>query len=190
MMPNHRKRHPITHPLGRDFFVYSNPVLYSASVVLKWCMRNLVILGRVMTAPDCIFNQFRGGNTYIYTHIWYPIDSIQNGSTDTIKAVYEYMSICPIGLFICAPSLLRFYLTCVRRWWIEFMFPHHRLQREPLVSDPGMHHGTCVTHVPWWMSASLTRGGGEKVPVIPGACATRNFTYLARDPCRSEYTVQ
>ena len=28
-------------------------------------------------------------------------------------------------------------------------FSHHRLQRKPLVSDPGMHHGTCVTHVPW-----------------------------------------
>ena len=45
-----------------------------------------------------------------------------------------------------------------------------------------MHHGTCVTHVPWWMSGSLTPGGRENVPGIPGACATRNFTYLARDP--------
>ena len=26
-------------------------------------------------------------------------------------------------------------------------FPRHRLQRKPLVSDPVMHHGTCVTHV-------------------------------------------
>ena len=24
-----------------------------------------------------------------------------------------------------------------------------------------MHHGTCVTHMPWCMSGSLTRGGGE-----------------------------
>ena len=28
----------------------------------------------------------------------------------------------------------------------------------PLVSDPDMHHGTCVTHVPWCMRGSLTRG--------------------------------
>ena len=28
----------------------------------------------------------------------------------------------------------------------------------------------------------LTRGGGENVPGIPGACATRKFTYLARGP--------
>ena len=26
------------------------------------------------------------------------------------------------------------------------------------VSDPDMHHGTCVTHVPWCMSGSLTSG--------------------------------
>ena len=25
-------------------------------------------------------------------------------------------------------------------------FPRHRLQRKPLVSDPGMHHDTCVMH--------------------------------------------
>ena len=28
----------------------------------------------------------------------------------------------------------------------------------PRVRDPGMHHGTCVTHVPWCMSGSLTCG--------------------------------
>ena len=34
-----------------------------------------------------------------------------------------------------------------------------------------MHHSTCVTHVPWCRSGSLTRAGGENVPDIPGACA-------------------
>ena len=28
----------------------------------------------------------------------------------------------------------------------------------PLVSDPGMHHGTCVMHVPWCIPGSLTSG--------------------------------
>ena len=51
------------------------------------------------------------------------------------------------------------------------VFPRRRFQRKPLVSDPGMHHGTCVTHVPWCMSGSLTWGDGENVPGIPGACA-------------------
>ena len=59
-------------------------------------------------------------------------------------------------------------------------FPRHRdrLQRKPLVSDPGMNHGTCVTHVPRYMSGSIMRGGEN----VPGACATHNFTYLARGP--------
>ena len=51
------------------------------------------------------------------------------------------------------------------------VFPRRRFQMKPLVSDPGMLHGTCVTHVPWCMSGSLTCGDGENVPGIPGACA-------------------
>ena len=57
----------------------------------------------------------------------------------------------------------------------------------PRVSDPDMHHGTCVTHVPWCMLGSLTSGflwsrWWASVPGIPSACATRNFTYLVRGP--------
>ena len=44
----------------------------------------------------------------------------------------------------------------------------------PRVSDPDIHHGTCVTHVPWYMSGSLTRGFpfpksvvGKMFPVFP-----------------------
>ena len=51
------------------------------------------------------------------------------------------------------------------------VFPRRRFQRKPLVNDPGMHHGTYVTHVPWCMSGLLTCGDGENVPGIPGACA-------------------
>ena len=46
-------------------------------------------------------------------------------------------------------------------------FPRHRLQRKPLVSDPGMHHGMCMTHVPWCMSGSLTFGDGKTFPALP-----------------------
>ena len=49
-------------------------------------------------------------------------------------------------------------------------FPHRQRQRKPLVSDPGMHHGTCVTRVPWCISGSLTHGGGENVAGIRSAC--------------------
>ena len=61
-------------------------------------------------------------------------------------------------------------------------FSLHRFQTKPLVSDPDMHHGTCATHELWCMSESLTCGGGENVPGIPGACAAGNFMYLARGP--------
>ena len=60
--------------------------------------------------------------------------------------------------------------------------PRNQIQRKPLVSDPSMHRDTCVTHVPWCMSGSLTHSGGENVRGIPGAWASRNFTYLARGP--------
>ena len=39
-----------------------------------------------------------------------------------------------------------------------------------------------ATDVPWYMSGSLIGGFGENVPGIPGACTTRNFTYLVRSP--------
>ena len=47
--------------------------------------------------------------------------------------------------------------VCMRRECWE-RFPRHRLQRKTVVSDPGMHHGTCVKHVPWRLSGSLTSG--------------------------------
>ena len=78
---------------------------------------------------------------------------------------------------------VRFMLLLCMRPKCRERFPSHRLQRKPLISVPGIHQGTCVTHVPWCMSGSLTRGVGENVPGIPGACATLKFTYEARGPC-------
>ena len=52
------------------------------------------------------------------------------------------------------------------------VFPHRRLQRKPLVSDPGMHHGTCVTHVSWCMSGSLTRLAWKTFPAFPAHAQT------------------
>ena len=48
-----------------------------------------------------------------------------------------------------------------------------RFPPPPRVSDPDMHHGTCVTHVPWCMSGSLTSGflwnrlRGKTFPAFP-----------------------
>ena len=89
---------------------------------------------------------------------------------------------CNNGAFIAMgllPDTYNCELRMRRECWERY--PRDRLQRKPLVSDPGMHH--CVTHVPRYMSASLTRTARKTdVPVIPGACATKNFTYLAIGP--------
>ena len=90
--------------------------------------------------------------------------------------------ILPLNNFICSHGPLTKYVKLLLRRECRERFPRHRLQRKPLVSDPGMHHGTYVTHVPWCMSGSLTRSGGGNVTSISGACATRNFTYLGLFP--------
>ena len=68
-----------------------------------------------------------------------------------------------------AMGLLPDTLSCglCRRRENRERFPHHWLQRQLLVSDPGMHRGTCDSYVPSCMSGSLTRGGGEDIPGIP-----------------------
>ena len=54
-----------------------------------------------------------------------------------------------------------------------------------LVSDFDMHHGTCVTHVPWCTPGSLTSGflwhrsWGNRSR-YSGACATRSLMHLIR----------
>ena len=55
-------------------------------------------------------------------------------------------------------------------------FPCHWLHMEPLVNDPGMHHGTCVTPVRAVMHVGIVnlRWRGN-VLSIPGACATRSL---------------
>ena len=65
-------------------------------------------------------------------------------------------------------------------------FPRQWIQRKPLVSDPDTQHGTCITHMPWCTSGSLTRGGGENVTGITGACTTRNFYVSGKRPMLSE----
>ena len=60
----------------------------------------------------------------------------------------------------------------------------------PRVTDPDMHHGTCVTHVPWCMRGLLTscfrwsRWREKAFQAFPAhAHPVRNFTYLVRGPC-------
>ena len=64
------------------------------------------------------------------------------------------------------------------------VFLHRRLQRKLLVSDPYMHHDTCVTHVPWCMSGSLNQRWQGKRSRHSRRMRARNFTYLVWGPSR------
>ena len=88
------------------------------------------------------------------------------------KDIYWNVNVlCSCGSHQWASYQIRKIAGCACAGNAGNVFPRRRFQRKPLVSDPGMHHGTCVTHVPWCMSGSLTCGDGENVPGIPGACA-------------------
>ena len=47
---------------------------------------------------------------------------------------------------------------CVKLWAAHAPAMPGTFSPPPRVSDPDMHHGTCVTHVPWCMPGSLTSG--------------------------------
>ena len=101
----------------------------------------------------------------------------QNFANDIFTLIFLCENRCclnKIWLKICsqwASCQIRKTVGCACAGNAWNVFPCRRLRRKPLVSGPGMHHGTCVTHVPWCMSGSLTHGGGENVPGIPDACA-------------------
>ena len=140
-----------------------------SSLCLRWSQFcQLSIRGYVFSAYHISFDECGNICTYhiiiIKSEIWFTSQCLGSGH-ETMGRLQDTQN----------------YGLRIRRECLE-RFPRQRLQRKSIVNDPGMHHGTCVTHVPWCMSGSLTRGGGENVPGIPGACATRNFTYLTWGP--------
>ena len=64
------------------------------------------------------------------------------------------------------------------------VFPATDFKGNRYIAIPACNTVRGAMHAPWCMSGSLTRSGGENVPGIPGACATRNVMYLARDPSK------
>ena len=68
----------------------------------------------------------------------------------------------------------------------------HRECRKRFPRHGGLAIPTCIRAPAWrtcpdvcwdrYLAVSFAVGGGENIPVIPGACATRNFTYLVRGP--------
>ena len=64
------------------------------------------------------------------------------------------------------------------------VFPVTDFKGKPLVSDPDMHHGTCVTDVQWCISGSLTLGGGGKRSWHCRRMRNLQYTYLVRGQYR------
>ena len=131
---------------------------------------------------------FQGCILYIHVYLIYPC--LNHGLPLLVKVAPA----SPLFTQLFIQTHIKQNIKALRHWSLcrefigENVFPATDFQRNPLVSDPGMHHGTCVTYVPCCMSGSLTRGGGENVPTgeFPAQRPmTRNFTYLARGPWRS-----
>ena len=99
---------------------------------------------------------------------------------------YRYSQSRAVGSTYAVTGLLPGTKNCGlrMRWECRERFSRHRLQRKPLVSNPGMPYGTCMTHVPWCLLGLLSRYSGKNVSGIPGACTARNYTYFTRDPWR------
>ena len=72
---------------------------------------------------------------------------------------YFYISMCEVPF--CGKSVIRCHgllARYVKLWVAHAPGMPGTFSPAPRVSDSGMHHGTCVTHVPWCMSGSLTDG--------------------------------
>ena len=93
---------------------------------------------------------------HVFTGCQLPIDS----ASQTAKMAWPIME----GRWCYYMDLLSDTQNCGLRMRRECWerFARHRFQRKPLVSDPDFHHDTCVTHVPWCMSVSLTHDGEKQ----------------------------
>ena len=115
----------------------------------------------ILSRPECVKNKIRGSGARN------PIEFRSSVCDNTDLLLYSYNGPLPSYLklrVVHAPGMSGTYSP------------------PPLVSDPDMHRGTCVTQVPWCMPGSLTsnflwsRWRGN-IPGIPGGCATQNFRW-------------
>ena len=144
-------------------FIYLNP--------RKWCWEIWLSFGEVPPYASV----FSSGKMS-YNQISWNLKAIRQ----VFEAVWSLWNLAAIWWFYHPISWIPDTQNCGLRMRRECRehYPHHRLQRKPLVSNPSMHHGSCVTHVPWCMSASLTGSSGEHVPSIPDVCATHKMTMM------------
>ena len=80
---------------------------------------------------------------------------------DLIDYILQLNGYCISLCCPCVPGLLRCHLDngpLTRYAKLRVAHAPGTFSPPPLISDPDMHHGTCLTYVPWCMSGSLTSG--------------------------------
>ena len=104
-------------------------------------------------------------------------------------SVDDRNNICVLRLFFHCHSMVNSgHLASYAKMWVAHAPGMPGTFSPPQrVSDPDLHHGTCVTHVSWCMPGSLTSvsfevGGGGKRSRHSQRMRNPQFTYLARGP--------
>ena len=121
-----------------------------------------------------------------YNELTNTLRPVQNGwhfANNVFKSIFvngNYFILIHIWLKFVPEGLMHWAITCTNGPLTRYiklrvahapgmpgkLFTRHRFQREPLVSDPCMHHGTCVMHVPWCMLGSITLVAGKTFPAF------------------------
>ena len=110
--------------------VYAYTLQASSWLTMAWHGVDATILTEVVRGDPCkCVGQSVAGDWYTCTAAW----------VRRLRVWLSHMGLLPDT----QNCVLRMRRECRER------FPRHRLQRKSLISDPDMHHGTCVTHVPW-----------------------------------------
>ena len=167
-----------TLPLYINKLTFNHILLFLLSILTTFQRKHYakfsnsmnMVKSKPQTVKLCLTNQ-RVGILQRPVLLNQPIDHKWTPSFKLALSVYISCLTLHRSLSLWASYQIRKIAGCACAGNAGNVFPRRRFQRKLLVSDPGMHHSTCVTHVLWCMSGSLTCGDGENVPGIPGACA-------------------
>ena len=106
------------------------------------------------------------------------LNQILSKITTSVPASKSLRFVCFVDLLILCSTKVHAYLSWASCQIRKIAGAHApgmpgTFSPSPQVSDPDMHHGTCVTHVPWCMPGSLTNGflwnrrRGKTFPAFP-----------------------
>ena len=122
--------------------------------IIKMCLQNLMNI-----ATDVLYNHFVMLTSLV--RFWHPAErnsTLSSQATIVYKYIGNYTfkntATSPRGQCVNHGPLTRYVKSRVAHApGIPGTF-----SPPPQVNDPDMHHGACVTHVPWCMLVLLTRG--------------------------------